>query len=138
VPDPREAPSGQAAATSPIEFETKEYSMKHTIPAALLALAAVFATTGPALAAGEHAGHGAAPASTSQAMADGVVKKVDKAGNRVTVAHGPLPNGMPAMTMTFPLDKSVPVGQFMEGQKIRFAIEDANGVTKIVRVEQAK
>ena len=36
-------------------------------------------------------------------MVDGVVKKIDKAGGKVTVAHGPLTNlNMPAMTMVFP------------------------------------
>ena len=66
---------------------------------ALLAALAIFAAT-PALAADKHAGHShAAPAAAT--LVDGTVKKVDKAAGKLTLSHGPLPNGMPAMTMVF-------------------------------------
>lgn len=112
--------------------------MKSSAYLALFGIAASFAWVTPAQPANEHAGHGASHAAAAQPLAEGVVKRVDKTAHRVTVAHGPLPNGMPAMTMTFVLATSVSVEQFKEGQKIRFAIEDAEGVTKIVRVEPAK
>ena len=46
-------------------------------------------------------GHGQAHAPSAKTMADGMVKKVDRQAGRVTISHGPLPNGMPAMTMVF-------------------------------------
>lgn len=84
-----------------------------------------------------HAGHGAKPAAAVQSpLIDGTVKKVDKAGGKLTVAHGPLPNGMPAMTMAFKVKQSAWLDQLKADQKIRFALSD-DGMT-IVRLEAAK
>ena len=87
-----------------------------------------------------HGQHGAAPASQSAAsvLSDGVVKKADKASGKLTVAHGPLPNGMPAMTMAFPVKEAAWLSQFQPGQKIRFAVDDVAGVMTLVRIEAAK
>ena len=44
-----------------------------------------------------HAGHGAMHSDAAQSpLIDGLVKKVDKAGGKLTVSHDALPNGMPA------------------------------------------
>lgn len=72
------------------------------------------------------------------ALADGVVKKIDKAGGRLTVAHGPLPNGMPAMTMPFRVAQAAWLDELVVGQSIRFATEEINGVTTITRLEKAR
>jgi Cu/Ag efflux protein CusF len=108
-------------------------------PAILTILA--FAVAGfsvPALAAsGGHEGHGAmhAPATAESPLTDGVVKKVDKSAGKVTVSHGPLPNGMPAMTMVFRLKDAAWFSRMKEGQKIRFAAADLNGAMTVVRFE---
>lgn len=115
--------------------------MHKLILPALIAIAAGLAA--PVMAADSHASHsghgnhGSAPAPVA-ALADGVVKKVDKAGGRVTVSHGPLPNGMPAMTMAFRVKEAGWLDSLKEGQKIRFAPEDVDGVLTIVRLEAAK
>lgn len=114
--------------------------MRKLILPALIAIAAGLAA--PVMAADSHASHGShgsAPApAAAAALADGVVKKVDKAGGRVTVSHGPLPNGMPAMTMAFRVKEAGWLDSLKEGQKIRFAPEDVDGVLTIVRLEAAK
>lgn len=114
--------------------------MRKLILPALIAIAAGLAV--PVMAADSHASHGShgsAPApAAAAALADGVVKKVDKAGGRVTVSHGPLPNGMPAMTMAFRVKEAGWLDSLKEGQKIRFAPEDVDGVLTIVRLEAAK
>jgi Cu(I)/Ag(I) efflux system periplasmic protein CusF len=81
--------------------------------------------------------HVAQPAADA-ALGDGVVKKIDKAGGKLTVAHGPLPNGMPAMTMAFRVKDPGWLDMLREGQKIRFATDDVAGVMTIVRLEAAK
>lgn len=94
----------------------------------------------PAAAADNHAGHGthAAP-SAPAALADGVVKKVDKAGGKLTLAHGPLENlGMPAMTMAFAVKDKGLLGQLRDGDKVRFVAESVNGSLTIVKLEKAK
>ena len=92
----------------------------------------------PVLAAsdqGGHAGHGAmseTPKATS-ALTEGMVKKIDKSAGKVTVSHGPLPNGMPAMTMVFKVKDMAWLDQMRDGCKIRFAADQINGAMTIVR-----
>lgn len=109
-------------------------------PLTLIAVAAFAAgLAAPALAADkmEHMEHGAMHASTAAdtVLTDGLVKKVDKSGGKLTVAHGPLPSGMPGMTMAFRVKDAVWLDTVKEGQKIRFAIDDT---MTIVRLETAK
>lgn len=92
----------------------------------------------PAVAANDHAGHGAATIQPGTALADGLVKKVDKTSGRVTIAHGPLPDGMPAMTMVFRVQEAAWIDQLKEGDKIRFASAAINGVLTVTRFERAK
>ena len=107
-------------------------------------MAALPLTLVPALAtAGNahdlHAGHGTAQVDAGQAaLADGVVKKIDKAGGKLTVAHGPLPNGMPAMTMAFKVKDIAWLDKVKEGQEIRFASDTVNGTLTIIRLELPK
>lgn len=71
-------------------------------------------------------------------MADGQVKKLDKQKGNVVIAHGPLPNGMPAMTMSFHAKDPRWLNQLKEGQKIRFVTEEVNGVMVLQHYEAAK
>lgn len=90
----------------------------------------------------DHSMHGkpatkAASRATDAAMADGVVKKIDKAGKRLTIAHDKLPNGMPAMTMAFSVKDAAWLDHVQPGQKIRFAVDPTDGML-VVRLELAK
>jgi len=103
-------------------------------------LGAGFAVTG--MAQMDHSGHGAmvskpAPATAEAAMAEGVVKKIDKAGKRVTIAHGALPNGMPAMTMAYTVKDPAWLDKLQAGQKIRFATDPVDGMM-VSRYEPVK
>ena len=103
--------------------------------------AIVFAAAGfsvPGLAASDQGGHTAhgAMSEASQANAaltEGMVKKVDKSAGKVTVSHGPLPNGMPAMTMVFKVKDMAWLDQMKDGGRIRFAADQINGAMTIVR-----
>lgn len=70
-------------------------------------------------------------------LTDAFVKKVDKAAGTVTLAVGPLPNGMPAMTMDYRLKDASWFGWLKDGQKVRIAVDDAGGVYTVTRVEPA-
>ena len=114
--------------------------MKTLISASLFALVA--AASIPAQAADRmdgmnHMDHGAMqPQGGIEAtLVDGVVKKVDKATGKITLTHGPLPNGMSGMTMAFKVKDVALLDQVKEGQKVRFAINDA---LVVVRLEAAK
>ena len=97
------------------------------ISRAIIAAAISSSLAVPVFGAGnmDHADHNslhAAPANAS--LTDGQVKKVDKAGGKLTVAHGPLPNGMSGMTMAFRVKDAAWLNNVKEGQKIRFALDD--------------
>lgn len=97
-----------------------------------------------ALAANEHDAHAGNMANQSRApaeapMSEGVVKKIDKAAGKVTIAHGPLLNlNMPAMTMAFRVKDATWIDQMAVGGKIRFVAEDMGGTLTVVRFEAAK
>lgn len=102
--------------------------------------AALLLGTGVPLSAQANAGHdhGHAHAPAAAAQADGVVRKVDRQAGRVTIAHGPLPNGMPAMTMVFRPQEAAWLEQLREGDKIRFRAEDRQGVMTLTQFEIVK
>jgi len=106
---------------------------------AIAALNLFLANPGLAVAADSHAGQraqpGAAGAAAQMPLSDGLVKKVDLAKARVTVAHGPLPNGMPAMTMPMKVRDAAWLGKLQAGQNIRFAAEEVDGTLTIMRLE---
>ena len=102
---------------------------------------------GIAGAASEHDAHGAHASSAAaqtrpdagEMLADGVVKKIDKAAAKVTIAHGPLKSlGMPPMTMVFRVKDSAWLDQMQVGEKIRFLPESINGALTVVRYETIK
>ena len=93
---------------------------------------------GPAVATSSQADHAhmhGTPA-VAQVLTDGLVKKVDKAGSKLTLSHGPLPNGMPAMTMAFGVSNVAWLEQLKTGDKIRFAAEQINGAMVVTRMER--
>ena len=97
------------------------------------------AVSAPALAASDHASHASMPDhAAAAAMTDGLVKKVDKPGGKLTVSHGPLPNGMPAMTMVFRVKDALWLDRLKNGDRIRFAADTVNEVMTIVRLEMLK
>jgi Cu/Ag efflux protein CusF len=106
----------------------------------LMAALAVTFLAAPVLAQTDHSMHGspaAKPSAVDTAMGDAVVKKIDKTGKKVTLAHGTLPNGMPAMTMAYRVKDAALLDGMKEGQKIRFATDPADSMT-VLRFEPAK
>jgi len=72
-------------------------------------------------------------------LAEGTVKKIDAAGQRVMLAHGPIANlNMPPMTMMFKVKEAAMLKSLKDGDKVRFRVEDISGDYVIVRIEAAK
>ena len=100
-------------------------------------LGAVFSIQ--AVAANEHADHAAMHGEkngVSAQMTDGLVKKVDKSAGKLTLSHGPLPNGMPAMTMVFRVKDPAWLDQLKAGDKVRFMADQINGAMTVVHLER--
>lgn len=114
--------------------------MKNLIIPTLFALTAGFAA--PGFAAEDHGSHAhpaTMPAPAAEApLTEGIIKKIDRSTGKVTVSHGPLPNGMPAMTMTFKLKDASWIKQMQEGQKILFAADEINGAMMMIRFKPVK
>jgi len=90
----------------------------------------------------DHSAHGAPAAKPAMAMPEaameqGVVKKIDKASGKVSVAHDAQKGGMPAMTMSYKVKDAAALQKLQVAQKIRFAVDSADGGT-IVRMEMVK
>jgi len=112
--------------------------MKIEVAIACMTLAGISSPS--VFAADDHAGHGANHvAAPAAAMTDGLVKKVDAAGGKVTLAHGPLANlGMPAMTMVFRVKDKTWLDQMKGGDKIRFIADNVNGALTVVKLDHAE
>lgn len=105
--------------------------MKHLLITTALALTTLAAAS-PALA--QHAGHGTAkPAAGAAAeLADGEVRRIDKANGQVLLRHGEIKSlGMGAMTMSFKLRDAAMADQIKVGDKVKFTAE-AKGSDLIV------
>lgn len=91
--------------------------MKKLLFVTALALAAA-----PALA--QHSGHGTAKPAATAELADGEVRRIDKARGTVLLKHGEIKNiGMGAMTMSFKLKDPAMADQLKEGDKVKFTAE---------------
>ncbi|HMX17014.1 MAG TPA: copper-binding protein [Rhodocyclaceae bacterium] len=78
-----------------------------------------------------------AAAAAAPAPAQGEVKKVDKAGKTVTLAHGPLENlGMPAMTMQFKVKEAKWLDGLKPGDKVSFQAMMAGGDVVITSLDK--
>lgn len=115
--------------------------MPYMIRAATVAVLLSFAASDVLWAQADHGAHhgGAAPAAEAAASyAEGTVKKVDKGSSKLTIAHGPLASvGMPAMTMAFPVVDPAMLDQAKAGDKVRFKVDNVNGVLTITTLEVA-
>lgn len=82
----------------------------------------------------DHMNHGGMSMKPDARPTQGVVRKVDKMAAKITLAHGPLPNGMPGMTMAFKVRNAGWLDKLREGQKVLFVLDDA---LTVVHLESA-
>lgn len=121
--------------------------MNFRSPLAIAVIVNAAALSQQAFAQMDHSMHGmhsgsmpaaAAPMADHAIMDDATVKKVDVAKATVTLAHGALSNGMPAMTMIYRVKDPAWLEKMAAGQKIRFASKAVDGGMTLVRFESVK
>ena len=72
-------------------------------------------------------------------MAEGTVRKINKARKRITIKHGPLANlNMPPMTMVFRVKDEAMLDSVKPGDKVNFRAEDLGGALTVTEIEAAK
>ena len=77
-----------------------------------------------------------APVTKPAALARGEVRKIDKSVGTVTIRFGPIKNlGMPAGTRVFRVREPMFLDQMQEGDKIRFAANEVDGVLTVTNLE---
>lgn len=75
-----------------------------------------------------------AAAAQTPDLSEGEIRKVDKEGGKMTIAHGPIKSiDMPPMTMVFTVKKPALFGDLKKGDKVRFAVVREDG--KLVLAE---
>ena len=114
--------------------------LRSAVCCAFAALSA-FAAPVSALAQGGHsAHHGTAVATPAAAeIAEGTVRKIDRAAGRITIAHGPIAAlEMPPMTMMFRATDPAMLDQVKVGDRIRFAAAEQDGALVVTKLEAAR
>jgi len=105
---------------------------------AILSFAA-FVPLQQASAQGNAGGHPGMMMEQPGAMAEGVVRKVDKDAGKMTIRHGPIPSmDMPSMTMVYRVKDPAMLGLVKAGDKILFQTEKVGGAYTVTRLEPAK
>lgn len=105
--------------------------------AAALFLGASLALAAPLAQA--HADHPHGSSQPGAVRADGVVKQIDRAGNTLTIAHGPLENlGMPAMTMRFVAQNPRWLERLQAGDRVSFIAEEVKGKLTVTSLKLVK
>jgi Cu(I)/Ag(I) efflux system protein CusF len=101
-------------------------------------------TTAPGFARAQTAAghdHHAAPAmvKTAMEMSEGEVRKVDVAGKKITLKHGPLKNlDMPPMTMAFEVSDPALLAKVKAGDKVRFVAANPGGKLTVTEIQVVK
>lgn len=72
-------------------------------------------------------------------LADGIVKKVDLNGSKITLQHGEIANvKMSAMTMSYRVKQAQQLESMRAGDKVRFSMDKVNDEFVIVHIEAIK
>lgn len=79
-----------------------------------------------------------APAAQSEAISEGVVRKIDAANGKITLKHGPLVNlDMPPMTMVFQVKSPDLLNAVKVGDAVKFRVENIKGAYTVTVIKHA-
>lgn len=82
-------------------------------------------------------GAGVQATAAAGGLAEGEVRRVDRAQGRVTLRHGPIESlNMPPMTMVFRVQDPAWLEGLKPGDVVRFQAERVNGVYTVTRIER--
>jgi Cu/Ag efflux protein CusF len=108
--------------------------MKRTVLALLL-------STFAAVAVAQHQHHAPAmaQAAATAELAEGEVRKVDKAAGKVVIKHGEIKSvNMGPMTMMFAVKSPALLDKVAAGDKVKFRVEEIKGDYVVTAIEKAK
>lgn len=71
--------------------------------------------------------------------ADGEVRRINPAGQEITLKHGDIKNlDMPPMTMVFKVKDPAQLDKLKAGDKVRFTADQINGTYTVLSIEAVK
>lgn len=77
-----------------------------------------------------------APTATAAPMAEGEIRKVDKAAGKLTIKHGEIKNlDMPPMTMVFLVRDKAMLDQVKLGDKVSFSVIEEKGKMVVTEIK---
>jgi Cu(I)/Ag(I) efflux system protein CusF len=73
----------------------------------------------------------------AQAMAEGVVRRIDLENNKITIRHGEIkPLDMPPMTMVFVAKQPILLKSLAPGDTVEFEAFEANGQYSVGKIQK--
>ena len=106
---------------------------------AIATLVLVTGISGAALAQATAPSQEAVVSTAAAEMADGEIKKVDKATKKLTIKHGEIKNlDMPGMTMLFQVKDPAMLDRVKAGDKVKFKAENSSGAIVVTEIQIAK
>ena len=116
-----------------------EQAMRLTPIVAALAIALASGAQAQSASHDAHSAPRAQAAPAASDLADGEVRKIDKAQGKLTLKHGPIANlEMPAMTMIFKVADPKMLDKLEVGDKVQFAAQRVNGAITVVAISPRK
>ena len=80
-----------------------------------------------------------AAADSATTLAEGEVRKVDKAAGKITLKHGPMPKfDMPPMTMVYRVKDKAMLDGLKAGDKVKFDVDGVGGEFTVLRLEKVE
>ncbi|MDF2466680.1 MAG: hypothetical protein K0Q43_4915 [Ramlibacter sp.] len=108
----------------------------NTFHSILFALAALAASPAWSQASAAHDHTHAQAGSASAPVADGEVRKVDKANAKVTIKHGEIKAlDMPPMTMVYPVTNPAMLDKVKAGDKVKFTADKVGTQLRVTSIE---
>lgn len=87
----------------------------------------------------DHSAHQSGVQVPSAALAEGEVRKVDKAARKLTIKHGPIQSlDMPAMTMVYRVKDPAMLDKLKAGDKVKFEAQHLGNTYTVTRIEAVK
>ncbi|HRE13586.1 MAG TPA: copper-binding protein [Usitatibacteraceae bacterium] len=75
----------------------------------------------------------------AQALADGEIRKIDKAAGKVMIKHGEIKSiGMAPMTMMFVVKDKAVLDKLAVNDKVKFDVKQEGGDYVVTKIEKAK
>ncbi|WP_428509845.1 copper-binding protein [Roseateles sp.] len=116
-----------------------------TLSAALLAAAALLcislpaAAQTPAASAPAHGAHSTHAAGMMEGQGEGEVRKIDRAGKKLTLKHGEISGmDMPPMTMVFAVKEAAMLDRFKVSDRVRFKVQQSGSTLLITELDAAR